>query len=282
VPVHRCHLDARIPDDGASLRAFKSFRDDGSVNSMRVTVEDNGASAVRRGSAGDQGFVALRWPGEHRAEPKDASFDWDEGSIQITYLSANSGERHRILRGEEWRQVIVDRNNAALTYASEGRRELFLPGTTLHLVSDLEPLSSPGSLNMSLDSLVAWGMGAERITVYEVMVTRRPRRSNSYPTSPAGRRRVVAAYDVDVAALARTAGLVRETVGRWEANIAETWRTCERTTEGGEVIIRRRTPAARREQPVVKRGLAPSSLTAVPPMTRIRVSQFDLPERGSN
>jgi hypothetical protein len=132
VPVHRCHLDARIPDDGAAhLRAFKSFRDDGSVNSMHVTLEDNGASAVRRGSAGDQAFVTLRWPGDHRARPKDAPFDWDEGSIQITYLSANGGERHRTLRGEEWRQVIIDRNNAALAYASEGRRELFLPGRNL-------------------------------------------------------------------------------------------------------------------------------------------------------
>jgi hypothetical protein len=60
---------------------------------------------------------------------------------------------------------------------------------------------------------------------------------NSYPTSPVGRRRVAAAYDVDMAELERVVAAIRERTAQWEATIADSWRDCERTTEGGVIVV---------------------------------------------
>jgi hypothetical protein len=98
---------------------------------------------------------------------------------------------------------------------------------------------------MSLDSFLAWGTGVERLTVYETRVTRRKKVPSSSPTSPAGRIRVVGSYEVDMAALALAFVQVRGVTEKWEAGLASSWRQCERTTEGGEILVtERRVPEA--------------------------------------
>jgi hypothetical protein len=245
VPVYRCQLNLRLSEnDPVYLRASKSFREDGTVNSMMVQWEDNQGRAVRRQDPNDRAFVTFQWPGGHRFAREGEPFDWSQGSIEISLITAAPG-RHQVLRGEEWRQVVVDRDRAALVHDSDGMRILLLSGLDLHLMSELEDLTSPGRLDMGLDSLLAWGAGATTVTVYEMLVTRRPRTRNSSPTSPAGRRRIVGSYDIDVAALARAGAQARETTVRWEAGLASRWRECERTTEGGEILVTRAETARR-------------------------------------
>jgi hypothetical protein len=90
---------------------------------------------------------------------------------------------------------------------------------------------------MSLDSFLAWGSGVPHLTVYETRVKRRTPAKNTYPSSPAGARRIIGAYDVDMPALKRTVALIRVTTERWERSLSTSWRTCRRTTEGGDIVV---------------------------------------------
>jgi hypothetical protein len=247
VPVHRCQFSQRVPEGGqANLEIFKSFGTDGAVNSMQVHWEDNQAGAVRLLNPDDRAFVSLQWPGEHRIGRYEEEFDWSRGSITVTLLVADAAANFRLLPGEEWRQMVVDRNGSVLVHERKGMRTLFLSGLDLRLVSDLEPPTSPGRLSMSLDSLLAWGTGVERLTVYETRVTRRKKVPNTYPTSPAGRIRVVGSYEVDVAALALAFAQVRAATEAWEAGLASSWRQCEQTIEGGDILVTEaRVPGAK-------------------------------------
>ena len=238
VPVFQCVLDAPLPEGGPRLLILKSFRENGEVNSMHVSWEDNAASGlVRPPNRGDRAFVSLNWPGEHRIAQPDLAFDWSKGSITMNLLLANATENFRLDSGEEWRQVIVDRNQSVATINEAGARFLILSAIDMHLMSDLEPTTSPGRLNMSLDSFLAWGSGVRHVTVYETRVKRRSPAKNSYPTSPAGAHRIIGAYDVDIPALARTAALIRETAERWEGSLSTSWRHCKRTIEGGDIVV---------------------------------------------
>lgn len=237
VTVYQCEHNARLPEDGyADLRVVKSFREDGSVYSMHVDWEDNQGSLVRLSRAGDQAFLSLKWPGEHRIRRDGEPFDWSRGSVNVTFLAADSGN-FRNLKGEKWKQVIVARDDSVLVREQDGMKLLSLMGFNLHLVTELEALSSPGRLTMSLDSLLAWGSGVEWLTVYETRVTRRKKDRNTFPDSPVGRSRIVGSYQLQAAALERAAGLIREATQEWEASVAGRWRECPRRTEGGTIIL---------------------------------------------
>lgn len=199
VSVYQCDRSVRLPEGGyAELSLTKLFREDGSVYSMNVHWEDDQGSLVRLQRPGDQAFLSLKWPGEHRIDAEHEPFDWSRGSATILYLAAD-GAIFRNLKGEEWRRTVVARDDSVRTVDDGGMKLLVLMGY-LHLVSDLEPTSSRGRLTMPIDLLLAWGSGVERLTVYETRVTRRKARPNTYPTSPAGRHRVVGSYEVDIAA----------------------------------------------------------------------------------
>lgn len=243
VPVYQCMFSATVPEEHGHLLIGKSFREDGTVNSMYVHWEDNAAGGLTTATgAGDRVFVSLRWPGEHRIRGSEP-FQWSEGSITMTLLLADAAANFNLQAGEEWRQVIVDRNETVNIYDDAGVKALFLPGSDMHLASDLEAPTAPGRLNMSLDSFLAWGSGARRITVYETRVTRRKPTKNSYPTSPAGRYRIVGAYDVNISALTHTVASIREASERWETSLSSSWRQCNRSTEGGDIVV---TDAGRR------------------------------------
>jgi len=244
IPVFQCVLSAPLPDGGPRLLVLKSFRENGRVNSMHVSWEDNAASGlVRPPSPNDRIFVSLRWPGEHRIGRPDDPFDWSEGSITMNLLLANAAANFGLRQGEEWRQVMVDRDQSVTTISEEGVRLAIASPIDMLLMSDLEPTTTPGRMSMSLNSFLAWGSGVQHLTVYETRVTRRNPVKNSYPTSPAGAHRIIGAYDVDMPALGRTVALIRTTTERWERSLSTSWRTCRRTTEGGDmVVIDRRKP----------------------------------------
>ena len=240
VQVFRCQLNLRLDGGGyEDVRASKSFREDGAVNSMFVTMTDNMGAVVRKRRPEDQAIVELNWPGQHRIWRDEAAFDWSSGSIQIGYFGRDNPFQYQ--SGETWRQTVVDRDRSILVHESDGVRMLFLSGLEFHLMSELNPRSSLGHLRMGIDAFLAWGNGAQSITVFETLVRRAQSRSGS-SDSLAGRRRIIAEYDVDMAALARTVARVHEAVSTWETEIASTWRQCERTTEGGDIIVTEAIP----------------------------------------
>jgi hypothetical protein len=238
VPVFQCVLSAPLPDGGPRLLVLKSFRENGDVNSMHVSWEDNAASGlVRPPNQGDRIFVSLRWPGEHRSGRPDDPFDWSQGSITMHLLLADAAANFSVRTGEEWRQVLVDRNHS-VSRISEGGEAFADPSVLDMLVmSDLEPTTSPGRMSMSLNSFLAWGSGVQYLTVYETRVKRRTPPKNSYPTSSAGAHRIIGAYDVDMAALAHTVAMIRAATEQWESTLSTSWRNCRRTTEGGDITV---------------------------------------------
>jgi hypothetical protein len=249
IPVYRCHLDARITEVGpGNLRVYKSFREDGAVNEFRVVWESRPGDAVHLPSFEDQAFVTLQWPGEHRLFRDGESWNWAQGSIRINFFAADAATRGRPRHGEEWRQTVVDRNQSANIYDQDDTSILMLPILDFVLAGDLEPVVDSARLNMSLDSLLAWGSGGARVTVYDTLVTRRRPMPNIYPTSPSGAHRIVGNYDLDIPTLTRTVALIRATTERWEEGLSASWRQCERTTEGGAITVgnnRIRQPGSR-------------------------------------
>jgi hypothetical protein len=204
---------------------------------MDVTWEDDAASGlVRSPSPGDRIFVSLRWPREHRIGRPADPFDWSQGSIKIDLLPLD------LRSGEEWRQVIVDRDQSVTTINEAGARFASVSPYQMLLMGDLEATISPSLLNMSLNSFLAWGSGVQRLTVYDTRVTRRTRAKNSYPESLAGARRIIGAYDVDMPALARAVALIRATTERWERSLSTSWRNCRRATEGDIVLTDHHKP----------------------------------------
>lgn len=238
VDVYQCMYSGPLPEGGPQLTILKSFRKSGAVNSKSVWWEDNGGSAVVEPSnPGDRVFVSLRWPGDHRIPRPDEAFDWSQGSITMNLLVAQAAENFRLEAGEEWRQVVVDRNDTVTVSGPASSRLLALSPIDALLVSDFGPTSTPGRLNMSLDAFLAWGSGARRITVYETRIRPGKPDKTRGPALPVARRRIIGDYDVNISALAQTVASIRDAAQRWEAGLSTSWRQCRRTTEGGDIAI---------------------------------------------
>jgi hypothetical protein len=233
--VYVCATSISIPGDVAgSLSLEKVFLEDGSVPRQSVTLSDGG-SFIRTFPAAQQVSVTLTWPGDHRTRSRPEPLGWSDGSIRIYLFSPSI---YRTERGEFWQETIVDRDNSAMVYERNGTRMLFLNLSDMQLTSGLASHGGAGILNASIDNLLAWGTGVERLTVYHVLVQRRRYRRHSYPNDPAGRRRIVGQFEIDTASFARRAAQAREAAIAWEAGIGD-FRTCLRQTEyvGQEVVI---------------------------------------------
>jgi hypothetical protein len=236
--VYRCHYRDNLGPDHATLTLDKILFEDGSVQSMRATWEDSNASFVHGRAPDDRGSVTLQWPGDHRFVPGIRPFDWSDGSIQIAFFGASAQGRYRHERNERWRQIVVDRSQSVQVYEAEGVRGLLLSLLDLQLTTQLDSLAGPGSLHMSLDNLLAWGAGVPRLTIYETLVSYRRYDPNSFPNDPAGRRRIVAQYDLESAALVPVVARIREVAARWEAGLGDFQTRCERSEdESGQAIV---------------------------------------------
>lgn len=225
--LHRCiERIADFEGTRGTLTLEKHFQEDGSPFGFAVTFED-GSGAIAAGRApGTRTSLTLRWP-RARGVPARAVAGWPEASIHV-YLfdDARAGIRRP---GELWRRVLVDRGDDSIVVPPlpEGGQGVALPGLDLYLASELQPFYMTTRLDMSLDSLLAWGSGRERLTVYETVVT---------PLRPRGRdwerairsERVVGVYDIDVAALARLPARVRAAAEAWEAGLTDLAGRCER------------------------------------------------------
>jgi len=232
--VFRCHT--RIPLGSGAVTVDKTFSEDGSVHGLRIEVEDRAPDFVVPGAPSGSATARLTWPGEHRVRLRPEPFSWTDGSIRIDY-NDHASNRYRFGNRERWRQFVVDRRRALPVYAHEGARVLLYQGLGPALMSELIPLTSGVGLRMSLDDLLAWGSGVERLTVYDTIVQHRRFEPNVYPNTPAGPRRIVGEYGIIVASLRSKADEVQRLVQQWEATLTDVRTTCEREAEEAPSII---------------------------------------------
>lgn len=216
-----------------ALSLDKSFREDGTPLGLNVQLEDRSGSVMPGRGPTEQTGMTLSWPGRHRVAIRPEPFSWSNGGIDVYYSGPTN--RYVYRRDERWRRVIVDRAGSMIVHESDGARWIFVSGLDLYLMSNLQDLGSPGRLWMSLDGLLAWGSGRERVTVYETVITER-RERNQGPAL--GQERIVGQYDIDIPALARLAARVRAATEAWEAGLTDLAARCTREPEEtGEIIV---------------------------------------------
>lgn len=231
--LYSCHGYISGPEGaGGMLTLAKSFVEDGTVLGMSVSWSDHSGAAVRKSAANDSAIVGLDWPGPFQSSDGKTPFDWSRSMIRIYY---NGAARNRFVfrKDELWHQVIVDRDESLRLFeGGDGSRMMFPGSSGLQLMGEPTTKAAPGMMGTSLDRLLAWGAGARRVTVYETRILRRRRTNRGdwpYPL-----RRVIASYDLDVAALQRSAVAVRAATEAWEASIADFRRACRREPKVSE------------------------------------------------
>lgn len=234
--IYRCATDIQNIDGGfGRLSLSKSFFEDGAVAGMEVYWEDRTAPFVRPHLGSGGASATFRWPSD-RITMRPPPFSWSNGSIHIGYTGAGSEGRYQPRQRERWRQVLVVRDGSVLIHGQGSERFLYLYGHA-HLMTDLQELSTSGSLFISIDSLLAWGAGAERVTVYELLVKAARARRTDSSTNPVEQRRIITSYDIDMTALARVVGTVRRMTEEWEATLTDFRRDCERASSENTAII---------------------------------------------
>ena len=222
--VYRCTEEiADFGGTGDSLTLTKGFRRDGTPIVFEAVLED-GNSAVATGvTPGTQTRLTLSWK-VHYPGPPAAPAWW--GWIEIGLLG---DARRRVReRGEQWARVLVVRDELLHPYSRpDGGQGLAVSHRGLYLSSELQPLSDrPRSLDMSLEALLVWGSGRERITAYETMVTP-ARQRGRYRERAIGLERIVGAYEIDMAALGQLSSRVRTAAETWGAGLTDIPGRCE-------------------------------------------------------
>jgi hypothetical protein len=247
-PVYEYWCHARLTGVAApqdSVEIGKVFSDDETPPRLTVDWSDHQGSLVIRATTTGSAFASLKWPGDYYLLNQRAEFktlEWDKGSFAVHFVGGEPADLHnrKAAKREEWRQTIISRDDALTIHERDGVRTLWLNGFNLYLMGDLEKPVGAAQLNMSVESLLAWGSGRDRLTVREVGVTRRKKRRNSYPTSPAGQRRIIRTYQIDVPELRHTVEAVRAATQKWEAGLGDYRSGCrrqERVNEDDIILI---------------------------------------------
>ncbi len=203
----------------------KVFLEDGSVYHQSVELYEE-PGYVRAQAPSDRVAVTLKWPGELHFPLGEQPFSWEDGSIRISpYPQAG----FRPERGEVWQRTVIDRNGSVRVYEHEGVRLLLATRMEPMLASSPDPPNG-GWVTMSVNNLLAWGHGVDRLTGYSLLVQRRRYRANSYPNDGIGRQRIVAQYEIETAGLARRVAEIREAVTAWERQLGD-FHACRRQVE---------------------------------------------------
>jgi hypothetical protein len=236
--VYQCHrFIASGEAGGAALNLDMDFGEDGTVLRRRLLLEDYGGSVVAGGSTA-QATAAMRWPGEHRTGPGEATLEWPEGSIKIAAFPKDFAAA-RPRKGETWSQSIVDRDGAVTVFDSGGDRFAFLPGFDLYLADTLRPATYASMLTVSLNSLLTWGRDRSRLTVYHTLIKGRSfRRRNS--ASPLSARRIAHVFEIDLDRVRALTRLARTRFEAWESGIGDFRKQCRRIEETeGDIVVTR-------------------------------------------
>jgi hypothetical protein len=185
--------------------------------------------------------VTLTWEDENGG-PRDPSvqpkaFDWRRGKIQVNHFEdpANA-DRYRSNSNEPWRRVVVDRDNSLTVSKEESGRFLGLWGLDMNLNGELSPPGSPNDLRIGLEKLLAYGTGAEKLTVYETAVSRMIL-TNSASAWGIGRHRILTSYDLDLPLIHNSVAWIREQEAIWRESISDYRNACERHEFFGEEIV---------------------------------------------
>ena len=234
--IFSCHEhQGSFGGDSGVLDIYKTFYEDGTVQSMTVRWEDDGGSFIIPSNATGHGSAALVWPGDYRIGRSPERLDWAHGSISVHYYT-NGQHADKLAKKERWSQVIIDRSLSQFVYEQDGIRMLFGNGLDMTLKSEL---NSSGGLHMSLDTLLAWGMNLERLKVYETRAIPRKLGPTTQSNSPLGRMRIAGEYEIDVPKLTRKKDQVQDAVTKWEASLGDFKSKCQREVEvtDEEIIV---------------------------------------------
>ena len=225
--LHRCR--ERMPDfEGmrGGLTFDKSFRVGGAPATFDIILEDESGTVTTGLPPTTRTRLTLHWVTQYRdGVPSPAGYLG--GEIQVELFG---DARAQTTPGDaRWRRVLMDRDNLLRrSTLPDGGEQMMVPHLGLYLASELLPLATtPRRLNMSLDSLFAWGSGRERLIAYETVVIPWPRRGRDRERA-IWLERVVGAYQIDLAALARLAARARAAGAAWEAGLTDVARRCER------------------------------------------------------
>jgi len=209
----------------ARLALHKVFLEDGTVHRQSVEmIEVN--SFVRSRVPGEQILVVLKWPGDHRFRPVPEPFSLADGSVGFMLMGPAA---HRHSRREVWRQTVIDRDNRARIEERDGVRMLMPDRMGVTLAGPLDPILT-GHVTASIDALLAWGHGVDRLTAYLLHVQRRRYRRNSFPNDQIGPQRIAGQYEIDMAGFERRVAEVRAAATTWENGLGH-YRTCRREIE---------------------------------------------------
>lgn len=207
----------------AELMLSRRFSGDGSPLGLEVVLEDRGGSVAVAVAPSRRTSLTVRWPGPPRRGAQRPG--WPDGLVQARIVDDPRGRENR--PGEIWRRVVVDRDRSLLVYLlPDGDRGVSLPGLNLYLTSEIEPIHMTSRLDMSLDALLAWGSGRDRLTVYETAITPWP--SRGLRERAIGSERIVGEYEIDMTMLARLASRARDVAQAWQVSPGDLAQRCER------------------------------------------------------
>jgi hypothetical protein len=228
-----CEAEIRLDRSQTTISIQKTFLDDGSVLHISVEWRDGRGQAVQGLPPGHQARVGLSWS-LFQADP--SRIDWTNAQVRIEVNGVARSERDQPRRGELWWQFLIDRNRTfRLLEQPDG---LYLdPRFGMFFASELVPLTTSAGMSSPLESLLALSSGGARTTVYETHVTATRQQRGLGTVDPVLKRRVIVAYDVDVAALARMVGEIRGAVETWEAGLGDFRAACRRYVEEAEENI---------------------------------------------
>jgi hypothetical protein len=211
-------------EDGSELR-----RSAGWWSSLGEFPGQSESHGIRFDKASRGGQIHLTWSAPPLGQA--SRLDWAKGTFSVT--AVDIWERGKARHREVWRQTFIDRDDSLRTYDYKGDHYLFPPIGVPALMTELEDLSG-ASLHMRLEDLMAWASGATSIKVYETKVDRRKFSRYSYPSGPAGARRIVTSYSIDIPKINQISGIVQERVEKWRDGIGDFKKTCTKAIEEDE------------------------------------------------
>lgn len=223
--VYRC-LTRTATINGGRLDFNEDFRADGSVFEKSVRWEARAAGYVQGFGPDEPTWGTLSWDYPPEGRGGDA-IDWTAGQFAVqvpTDLTQSA------LREEgQWWQIVIARSRAA-----SGESGVLAPAAML-LSGEVTEYPPLGRMKVSLAALLAWGSGVDKLTVYEMGISRYPPAS----VRPAylGERRVVGEYQIDMASLSQTVDGIRDIVTAWDAEPVDFKTACDPGPENDEIIV---------------------------------------------
>lgn len=229
--MYACRDYGPLDTYGGTIEFQATFTETGELYSesaqwsRQIQPGDKSETPVRF-DGGGQGWITIGWPnGNPWRKPVAGQDPAEQALVRINNFGLN---RAHMRKSERWQQSIIARGGETLIANDKQDRLLITSPMEPVLASDLNAQMGAGLL-IPVASLIAWGSGTEALTGYDVFVTPRKYRRNTYPSGPAGKLRIVGEYRIDTRLLARTFEAVRRRHAAWRKTLTDPQKTCQET-----------------------------------------------------